>query len=603
MADKKFTLLAVLKSDVAKFQSGMSNANKSLGKFSKGAQSSGISMRKMAIGAGIVIGAIAGITAAATSFAKAADVQIQAETKVATAIKSTSQAAGFLTNDLKKIASGLQEMTTFGDEEILSGVTANLLTFTNIAGNEFKDAQKIILDMSTLLGTDLKSQSIQVGKALNYPIQGISALSKVGVSFTQHQKDVIKQLVETGNKAEAQRVILAELNKEFGGQAAAAAKQGMGGWKQISNTFGDIKEQLGFAVMPLFQKLGTWLKDFIPKAVNGFNAFANKIIHVYNEFVDLYNKSESFRKVIEGIKAAVKGYMLGLQTFFNYIGETFTLLKDVIKAIFDPDLNVKDAWNKYKESLNELGNNFIDEGKKIGEDFTNAVQNGMMKKSELKSNFGFLDSGVGANETRIAQSAKVDNLNIDEEIDLDPIEIEVSPPDLQPVINQFKALGTEITAVDTMTNFASTAVDGLTGAFGDLFNNTIGGFKSVVTSMLEGLSQIINGLLAQAIAGMIAGESTKGLVGLATGALGVGLLLGLWKSKVPAFSGGMGYLDKPTTLIAGDAPEPEMILRQSQLQNIVGAYGGMSGNVVFRIEGTQLVGVLAETNKKTKHIR
>jgi hypothetical protein len=61
----------------------------------------------------------------------------------------------------------------------------------------------------------LSGQAIQLGKALNDPIAGISALSRVGVTFTEEQKATIESMVKMGDVAGAQKLILAELAREF----------------------------------------------------------------------------------------------------------------------------------------------------------------------------------------------------------------------------------------------------------------------------------------------------------------------------------------------------------------------------------------------------
>ena len=73
--------------------------------------------------------------------------------------------------------------------------SALLLTFTQISGGTFDKAQMAILDMATAMATasgmevDLKDTTIKVGKALNDPIQGMTALKKAGVMFTESQKE------------------------------------------------------------------------------------------------------------------------------------------------------------------------------------------------------------------------------------------------------------------------------------------------------------------------------------------------------------------------------------------------------------------------------
>ena len=96
-----------------------------------------------------------------------ADPQAKAEAKVQQAIKSTGGAAKLNFDQLKRFASELQGKTIFGDEKILNDSTAQLLTFTNIAGENFKRTQAVALDLATVLDGDLKSASIQLGKALN----------------------------------------------------------------------------------------------------------------------------------------------------------------------------------------------------------------------------------------------------------------------------------------------------------------------------------------------------------------------------------------------------------------------------------------------------
>lgn len=212
------------------------------------------------------LGAIAGglgIAAGVRDSLRLFDEQAQAIAKVETAVMSTGGAAGLAVSELKDLASGLQDITTFGDENILANVTTPLLTFTKIAGPQFERAQGLVLDLSTALGTDLKSASVQVGKALNDPIAGINALARAGVQFNDQQKDTIKGLVETGNIAEAQGIILDELATQFGGQAAAAAQAGLGPLQQLSNAWGDFKELIGQGAAQLLPPVVSGLKSLV----------------------------------------------------------------------------------------------------------------------------------------------------------------------------------------------------------------------------------------------------------------------------------------------------------------------------------------------------
>lgn len=193
---------------------------------------------------------------------RAFGIQEKAEAQLNAVIKSTGAAAGLTADELKKMAAEIQKTTIYGDESVIMAQSL-LLTFTSIGRDVFPEAIKVIVDMSTALGQDLKSSTIQVGKALNDPIKGITALSRVGVSFTEQQKQVIAALVQTGDVASAQKKIIEELAKEFGGSAAAEAATFTGQLQQLKNEIGDVMEQVGQAFIPILKQLGEEIKSLV----------------------------------------------------------------------------------------------------------------------------------------------------------------------------------------------------------------------------------------------------------------------------------------------------------------------------------------------------
>ena len=167
---------------------------------------------------------------------------------------STGGAAGITAEAVSNLAKQFQSQTTYSDEAVQSAQNL-LLTFTDIKDNIFPDATSIVLDMSTALGQDLKGSAIQLGKALQDPILGVTALRRVGVNFNSTQQEVIKNLVLTGQKAKAQEMIMAELRKEFGGSSTAAAKTFAGQVLQLTNRIDDLKEEIGRAIIPVLSYL------------------------------------------------------------------------------------------------------------------------------------------------------------------------------------------------------------------------------------------------------------------------------------------------------------------------------------------------------------
>lgn len=190
-------------------------------------------------------GAIAGGAAiAVVGLKKYIDNTIQAEkiqAQLVATIKSTGGAAGLAVGQLNDMADALMRATTFDDESI-NQVQGLLLTFTKIGSDVFPRATEAVLDMSTALGVDLKSAAMQVGKSLNDPVAGLTALSRAGVQFSETQKETIKDLVDTGDVAQAQTLILKELETQMGGSARAARNTLGGALQALQNSFDNLLE-------------------------------------------------------------------------------------------------------------------------------------------------------------------------------------------------------------------------------------------------------------------------------------------------------------------------------------------------------------------------
>lgn len=204
---------------------------------------------------GKAIGAITDVFAGAKESA-------QVSAQLDAVLESTGGAAGVTADQAKDLAGALQETTLFTDETTLAGENM-LLTFTNVGKDVFPQATETMLDMSQALGQDVKSSAIQLGKALNDPIHGVTALQRVGVTFTEEQKKQIETLAKSGQTMEEQKLILAELQKEFGGSAEAAAN--VEPFKVFNNLLDDIKENIAGEILPVINDLGreliAWLKS------------------------------------------------------------------------------------------------------------------------------------------------------------------------------------------------------------------------------------------------------------------------------------------------------------------------------------------------------
>lgn len=207
------------------------------------AESTGRDMEKLGKTIGSVIAAFAG-GAVYKAVISATIEQERVTAQLEQRLRSTAGAAGLNRDELLEMASAMQQVTTYGDEAVIPAQSL-LLTFTKIGREVFPRALETVLDMSTAMGQDLKSSAIQLGKALNDPIQGVAALSRVGVQFTEQQKEQIKTLVESGRIVDAQKMILAELETQMGGSARAARETLGGSIQALKNAFGDLLEAKG----------------------------------------------------------------------------------------------------------------------------------------------------------------------------------------------------------------------------------------------------------------------------------------------------------------------------------------------------------------------
>jgi len=187
--------------------------------------------------------------------------QEDAVAKLNQTLKSTKFAAGVSSRELQGLASRMQKLTGIGDETILS-MQGVLLTFTQIKGDVFKDATEAIVNISVALGQDLQQSAIQVGKALNDPAKGVSALQRVGIQFTDEQKAMIKQLDKTNQTAKAQAIILKELELQFGGTASNVSSTSIS-LKRLSSAFGDLMESGGGKLAPLLDNLITLTTELV----------------------------------------------------------------------------------------------------------------------------------------------------------------------------------------------------------------------------------------------------------------------------------------------------------------------------------------------------
>ncbi len=235
--------------------------------------------------------------------------------QVQQAIVSTGGAAGLSAKEIEKMAAGFQDVTTFGDEAILR-VQSKILTFTGITKKNFGATTEAVLDLATRMQGDLNGAVVQLGKVLNDPVANLSALSRVGIQFTESQKSMILSLAQSGDLLGAQSIILKELSKEFGGSARAARDTFGGALKSLGNAFGDLLE--GKTGLKQAQKelegVTKLLQD--PKMQRAADNLTSALIAGFSNLIALL---VPVSRGIDGIRLFIDGLALSVLNAFDTI--------------------------------------------------------------------------------------------------------------------------------------------------------------------------------------------------------------------------------------------------------------------------------------------
>lgn len=235
-----------------------------------------------AAGAGIV--AIAKVGLDEMMEASAVTAQLEA------GIKSTGNAANVTVDGMNALASSIQAMSGQTDDSIAQ-TQALLMTFTNIRNvgvdKIFDQATLAAANMAAKMGGDATANAMQLGKALNDPVKGVAALTRVGVQFTDAQKDSIAAMVEAGDVMGAQKVILGELETQFGGAAEAAGQSLPGQLERLKRSFEDLAQGAMEQFMPSIQKALGWLLEKMPAIQSGVSTAFSAIGRVFSTIGDL----------------------------------------------------------------------------------------------------------------------------------------------------------------------------------------------------------------------------------------------------------------------------------------------------------------------------
>lgn len=324
---------------------------------------SGLAAGAVAAAGGLaVLGA--GIGKSLVDGVKSAESYQRVLAKTAAVIKSTGNASKISVKGVKRLAGQLETLSGV-DEELIVNSQNVLATFTKVRNETGKNnkvfdrATKAAVDMSAALGTDLQGATIQLGKALNDPVKGISALTRSGVSFTQQQKDQIKTLAESGRELEAQKLILAEVEKQFGGAAKAAGGEGLtGAINRMKDAWGDMWRDVATNALPVLESVTDWVtKTAIP-------AFGDWVGYIQTKFVPK-------------VAALLKKIDLPDLDFKVNLGKIRRQAERIIKPFSDGIRRgiEKNDWGPFGKALGDALRKVIEGGIDLGSSIFKALKN------------------------------------------------------------------------------------------------------------------------------------------------------------------------------------------------------------------------------------
>ncbi|MEO5965226.1 MAG: hypothetical protein ABIR11_07150 [Candidatus Limnocylindrales bacterium] len=371
------------------------NVQGKLGKFDKIGRIGGNAIRSLTtnlvrLGAAGAV-AIAGMVGAGVR--SLAHLQrVEAQTNAV--IESTGGAAGVTAAEVRALAQEIEGLTTADDKNVQEAENL-LLTFTKIGKDTFPAATKAAVNMAIAMAkgdvanADFKGTALQVGKALNDPLKGLTALGRAGVSFTKQQTKQIKTLVESGDVLGAQKVILAELTKEFGKAGEAAASGPEGAWRRLQDAGEELSQALAKTLLPVLERAAKWLTTKLsdPAVIKGFEDLGREI----------GNAGDALLKFVDGIdwKSITNG-VKGAAGIAGSIVGAFMGLPDWVKTA------VVSGWGLNKLTGGALGSVIGELGKGLikGVMGMNAgvvnINAGVVKGGGLPGGAGGAAGGVGA---------------------------------------------------------------------------------------------------------------------------------------------------------------------------------------------------------------
>ena len=584
-----------------------------------------------------VVGPVVALTGAVAFLNKSLGVFAERQAD-ANLLAAGLQKIGAATGDLKKlqkVASDLGDQTLFNQEDFTQGF-ALLTSFRAIGQDSFERVATAAADMAATTKQDVNSSLLQLAKALENPVEGMSALSRSGTTFTQVQKDIVKGLVKSNKTFEAQSYILGLVEEQYKGNARAAAVGLAGAQDTLSESIRDFNEVVGqIALEPAIiatNALTGSFKQATSELTEWNKAFGklSQLLAPVTGGLDLVgqsiqNTTELLKLGIPGLSATLQMYekIITLRGLLNAQGElpgTSQDLRPGQGAALDPaavarfqrQLQLEDLFktapkvpggsgqaSRGKERV-DMSQDLFDLNKRLlvqGDALTESeriVLNFQIEKQKIaeanllprEEEIRLLEAAAGFEQDilnrREEQQKLTDEANKkaaeeskrQEEAAKRRLEAD---PGFQMQQQLEKLLETQ-----NQVAFAATSMG---GAFADAFGDVVSGAKSGQEALADMLKSIASDFLAMAQK-IIAQQLAMILYGTIMKALGIGAQIGSGTGApdptstapgtgLPYFGPAFadgGVVNKPTNALIGEGGEPEYVIPESKMRESMARY-------------------------------
>lgn len=276
-------------------------------------------------------------------------------------LKATGFSAGLTIQEIEALAQSIGKDTLASTQGVREAAGV-LLTFKSVTGDAFGEALRLSQDLAEVGFGTIGSAALQLGKALEEPKVGLAALRRVGVSFTDQQREQIETLVFLGKTQEAQSIILKVLNDQVGKTGVRAAEGLTGALDTLNEEFTLLIENNTLtkfavsAVTGLLKGLNSLFGDFAG-TIKGLN-----LEQLEEQLAGVNNELDKEDKILESLNRNAEDVEARKQITIDLDKKRETILNSINKILEDRVKLEESLNDKKKETapvekeLNDLAN-------------------------------------------------------------------------------------------------------------------------------------------------------------------------------------------------------------------------------------------------------